>query len=120
MRLTISEAAQRLRVSEMTIRRRIRSGEIQGVQVNSPGGFAWVVDLPDEPTVDEPSPDTSSLRELVDELRSRVAAQDQELEARRREVQELHVLLQQAQAALPAPQENQHSWWYKLWHRNGR
>jgi excisionase family DNA binding protein len=39
MRLTISEAAQRLRVSEMTIRRRIRSGELQGVQVNSPGGL---------------------------------------------------------------------------------
>src|SRR5687767_6122803 len=114
MRLTISEAAQRLRVSEMTIRRRIRSGELQGVQVNSPGGFAWVVDLPDEPTVDEPSPDTSSLRELVDELRARVA-QDQELEARRREVQELHVLLQQAQAALPVPKE-EHSWWHRLWH----
>jgi excisionase family DNA binding protein len=117
MRLTISEAAQRLRVSEMTIRRRIRSGELQGVQVNSPGGFAWVVDLPDEPTADEPSPDTSSLRELVDELRSRVAAQDQELEARRREVQELHVLLQQAQAALPVPKEDRQSWWRRLWHR---
>jgi excisionase family DNA binding protein len=117
MRLTISEAAQRLRVSEMTIRRRIRSGELQDVQVNSPGGVAWVVDLPDEPTVDEPSPDPSSLRELVDELRSRVAAQDQELEARRREVQELHVLLQQAQAALPAPKEDRQSWWRRLWHR---
>jgi hypothetical protein len=32
----------------------------------------------------------------------------------------LHVLLQQAQAALPAPKEDHPSWWQRLWHRNGR
>jgi excisionase family DNA binding protein len=113
MQLTIGEAAERLRVSEQTIRRRIRSGELQATQVNSPGGFQWMVDLPDSPTVDNPSPDNQSLRELVDELRARVAAQDTELESRRREVQELHVLLQQVQAALPDPRNNRP--WWRFW-----
>jgi hypothetical protein len=44
-------------------------------------------------------------RDLVDALQSQVAAQTEELEARRREIQELHVLLQQLQTrALPAPE----------------
>jgi len=36
-----------------------------------------------------------------------------ELEARRREVSELHVLLGQAQAALPAPKNR--PWWRRWW-----
>jgi hypothetical protein len=41
-------------------------------------------------------------RELVASLQRQVETQALELDARRREVQELHVLLQQAQRALPA------------------
>jgi excisionase family DNA binding protein len=37
MRLTIAEAAQRLRLSEQTVRRRIRSGELQATQMSGPG-----------------------------------------------------------------------------------
>jgi uncharacterized protein YaaN involved in tellurite resistance len=40
---------------------------------------------------------------LIATLKAQVQAQQEELEARRCEVQELHVLLQQSQAALPAP-----------------
>jgi len=39
-------------------------------------------------------------------------AQGEELDARRREVQELHVLLQTAQAALTAPESRP---WWKIW-----
>ena len=39
MRLTIPEAAQRLRLSEQTVRRRIKSGELPGVQVSTPPGL---------------------------------------------------------------------------------
>jgi hypothetical protein len=39
-----------------------------------------------------------------------------QLEVREREVQELHVLLQQAQAALPAPRDHR-PWWQRLWRR---
>ena len=37
-----------------------------------------------------------------------------ELATKNEQIKELHVLLQQAQAALPAPQENRHSWW-RFW-----
>jgi hypothetical protein len=64
--------------------------------------------------------------ELVGALRDTIKRQDEviallkhQLEAREREVQELHVLLQQFQIALPAAGDNR-SWWHKLWHRNGR
>jgi hypothetical protein len=67
-----------------------------------------MVDVPD----DLVEPETGELQAL----RERVKAQDIELEARRREVQELHVLLQQAQAALSAPVGTQRSWW-RFWQR---
>ena len=51
--------------------------------------------------------------------KDQLEAKDKQIEARGREVQELHVLLQQAQTALPAAGDNR-SWWHKLWHRNGR
>jgi uncharacterized protein YaaN involved in tellurite resistance len=53
---------------------------------------------------------------LIATLKAQVQAQQEELESRRREVQELHVLLQQAQAALPAPRGSR-SWWQRLWRR---
>jgi uncharacterized membrane protein len=48
--------------------------------------------------------------------KDQLEAKDKQIEARGREVQELHVLLQQTQAALPVPKEDHHSWWRRLWH----
>jgi LPS O-antigen subunit length determinant protein (WzzB/FepE family) len=63
-------------------------------------------------------------QELIEALQSQIQAQkdqleakDNQIEARAREVQELHVLLQQAQAALPPPRENS-SWWRRVWRRD--
>ena len=54
-------------------------------------------------------------RDLVATLRAQVEAQREELEARRRETQEPHVLLQQAQtSALPPPAEPEAAWWQRL------
>jgi predicted RNase H-like nuclease (RuvC/YqgF family) len=59
-------------------------------------------------------------QELIEALQSQIQAQkdqleakDKQIEARGREVQELHVLLQQAQAALPAPRDNR-PWWHRF------
>jgi hypothetical protein len=117
MQTTIPEAARRLGVSEHTVRRRVRSGELPGKQVATPQGFTWVVDIPD----DLPEPETSSsevqaLRELVANLQDRINAQGKELEAKNKQIEQLHVLLQQAQAALPAPRDNR-PWWQRLWRR---
>ena len=89
--VTIQEAAQHLGVSQDTVRRRIRKEELQARQTPTPThrpdiGGAQVEDGQD-------------LRELVDALRSQLESQGEELVARRREVQELHVILQQK--ALP-------------------
>jgi Tfp pilus assembly protein FimV len=44
-------------------------------------------------------------------------AYQQQLEAKDKQIEQLHVLLQQAQAALPAPRDNR-SWWQRLWRRD--
>jgi excisionase family DNA binding protein len=109
MQVTIAEAARILRLSEMTVRRRVRNGELEGIHVATPGGFTWMVELPEESSNDGPSTgETKVLRELVDTLRNQVDNQN-------RQIEQLHVLLQQAQAALPAPREGK-SWW-RLWSR---
>ncbi len=126
-RLTIKEAAERLGISEVTIRRRLRTGQLKGYQESPPTG-KWFIEVSDDEVergeVDAYEDDDPF--ELVDALRGTIKRQDEviellkhQLEAREREVQELHVLLQQSQAALPASGGNR-SWWYKLWHRTVR
>jgi excisionase family DNA binding protein len=117
MQVTISEAARLLRLSEHTVRRRVRNGELPGTQVAMAGGFVWMVEVADEIQVDSSiSGEMARVEALIARMEAQIAAQEAELEARRREVQELHVLLQQAQAALP-PSRNHRSWWQRLWRR---
>jgi len=109
---TIADAAQRLGVSEHTVRRRIKAGELPASRDST--GRLWVTladpgATPSEssataPRTPDSPPDSQSAvyRELVASLQRQVETQALELDARRREVQELHVLLQQAQRALPA------------------
>jgi excisionase family DNA binding protein len=123
--VTIQEAAQHLGVSQDTVRRRIRKEELQARQTPTPQGFRWVVELEDleEDAQAAPTPthrpdiggaqveDGQDVRELVDALRSQLQSQGEELVARRREVQELHVLLQQK----ALPEAVGRSWWWRLW-----
>jgi DeoR/GlpR family transcriptional regulator of sugar metabolism len=137
-KVSIAEAAHRLGISQDTVRKRLRLGELTGTQVRAPGGFRWMVELPDDvPGVEtkkngnkEPedredqslaelvaalSARVEGQQELIEALQSQIQAQKDQLEARGREVQELHVLLQQAQAALPAPREGRV--WWRFWER---
>jgi excisionase family DNA binding protein len=121
MQVTLSEAAVRLKMSERTVRRWLHSGKLQGSQLPTDRGFQWLVDIPDdlleppkEEPPEEPSGELEALRELNSILKDRLEAADRELEARRREVQELHVLLQQAHAALPAQVDTRRRWW-RFW-----
>jgi multidrug resistance efflux pump len=57
---------------------------------------------------------------LKDELEVRdrhMESWKQQLEAKDKQIEQLHILLQQAQAALPAPRDNL-SRWQRLWRRN--
>ena len=110
---TIADAAQRLGISDHTVRRRIKAGELPARRDHT--GRLWVT-LADAdttapassataPRAPDSAPDDQSsavYRELVASLQRQIETQALELDARRREVQELHVLLQQAQRALPA------------------
>jgi transposase len=125
-RVSIKEAARRLDVSDLTIRRRLNSGELQGIQEPKGKSHIWWVLMPEEETESEAKnleqePEGNSrgeveaLRDLVTVLKEQLDTKDKQLETRAREVQELHVLLQQAQAALPAPKDNRP--WWRFWQR---
>lgn len=47
--VSIKDAAERLGVSQDTIRRRLKSGELTGEREKTPQGFVWRVELPQEP-----------------------------------------------------------------------
>jgi hypothetical protein len=136
MQVTIPEAAQLLRLSEYTIRRRLRTGELMGHQVTSPGGFAWMVEVPDDLAEDAPmescdSGEMAAMKALLARAEAQIASQeaqiasqetqlqakDRQLESKDRQIEQLHVLLQQAQTALSAPREDHQPWWRRLWHR---
>ena len=122
--VTIAEAAKRLGTSIDTIRRRIGKGELKARKVPSQHGEMYLVEVPDEvpPAVENAENKTESKVENsseIETLRKTISILETELDARRREVQELHVLLQQAQAALPpgrTPAANL-PWWKKLFSR---
>ncbi len=127
--VTVPEAARRLGVTEDTVKRRLRKGELQGERKARPQGYTWMVELPDEESETESTvtgtvspPDDDTVNHQVNNgetrrLEEMVSMLQHQLEVREREVQELHVLLQQAQAALPAPRDNR-SWWQRLWRRD--
>jgi hypothetical protein len=138
VKVSIAEAGHRLGVSQDTVRKRLRLGELTGTQVRAPGGFRWMVELPEDvpgaetkkngnkeaedredqslaESVAALSARVEGQQELIEALQSQIQSQKDQLEARGREVQELHVLLQQAQAALPAPREGR-AWW-RFWER---
>jgi hypothetical protein len=112
MEVTIPEAARLLRLSEYTIRRRLRTGELKGNQVPTAGGFTWLVEVIE----DSPTSDPNRTDALIARLEAQIAAQALELEAKNQQIAELHVLLQQAQAALPAPRKGRP--WWKRWRRD--
>jgi hypothetical protein len=119
MQVAIPEAAQLLRLSEYTVRRRLRTGELTGHQVASPGGFTWMVEVPDDLAQD--APESGEIAEMrasmarmeahIMSLEGQLQAKDRQLESKDRQIEQLHVLLQQAQAALPVPKEEHQPWW---------
>jgi len=104
--LTITAAAEHLQVSTATVKRRLHKGTLKGRQVPRPQGYTWLVE------VDQDQGSTTADTTLITALRDQVAILVEELAGRRREVQELHVLLQTAQTALNAAPAQP---WWKIW-----
>jgi len=118
--VTIQEAAQRLGVSQDTVRRRIRKEELQAKQTPTPQGFRWVVELegleedaqaahtpPHRPGIGstQVKDDTNDANDgaLMELLREQLQEKD-------RQISELHRLL--AQTALNAAPGRP---WWKFW-----
>jgi hypothetical protein len=125
--VALPEAAQRLGISVDTVKRRLRRGELKGQRVPRPQGYTWLIELADthvdcmadsKAELDSATIEVLNLREMLAMAQSQIATQKEELEAKNKQIEQLHVLLQQAQAVLPVPRENR-SWWHRLWHRNG-
>jgi hypothetical protein len=131
--VSIAEAGKTLGVAEITIRRRLRSGEIKGHKRSTPQGYVWIVELseedlqrnrereeqdgehPSDPTEVEAADEVGFLRQMVgflkEELKSRELSWQQQSQAKDKQIEQLHVLLQQAQTALSAPREDHQPWW---------
>lgn len=121
MQVTIQEAANTLGIAESTVRRRIRNGELEGQQMPTPQGYTWLVDLPEDLAIEKESEqpmvgESGLMRELVDSLRSHMNGLENQLGTKDRQIEQLHVLLQQVQAALPPPR-GARPWW-RVWQRS--
>jgi len=115
MQMTIGEAAQRLRVSEHTVRRRVRNGELPGIQVATPQGFTWRVEIPEVEVIQEPpivdgKELALAMEARIASLESQLLSKDEQLGVAANQIGELHRLL--AQTALSAPQVKP---WWKIW-----
>ena len=140
-KVSLPVAARRLNVSEDTVRRRIHKGELAASQEATAQGFKWSVELADDvpaittaatqsaPALGDvaaagatvPRPDsrvvnpedaiadtTAALRDLVQVIKA-------QLEMKDKQIGELHILLQQAQKALPVPKRPGDPWWRRWW-----
>ena len=103
-RLTIAQAADTLGVAQSTIRKRLRSGDLQGQKVKGAGGFRWEVFVDTDDDTDDADANGGA---LVIELKARVNNLEEQLSIRAGEISELHRLL--AQTALNAAPTR--PWW---------
>jgi hypothetical protein len=129
--VTVGEAADRLKISTQTVKRRLKNGTLQGEQKDTAQGYIWLVDISEAETDttilnDDIPGDTSAVtsREMerldlmIEILQKELEHRDGQLETKDRQIEQLHVLLQQAQAALPSPGGTQRSWWRRVWRRD--
>jgi hypothetical protein len=79
-----------------------------------------MVDLPDD-LLSEPehSGEWGGVQGFIESMNNQFQLLKEQLEAKDKQIEQLHVLLQQFGTALPAARDKR-SWWDKLWHRNGR
>jgi len=119
-RLTIAQAADTLGIAQSTIRKRLRSGDLQGQKVKGAGGFRWEVFVADDPTVKGVTQDGNHANDAQDgdhgdhtndgNGSALVEILREELTEKNRQISELHRLL--AQTALNAAPGRP---WWQFW-----
>ena len=109
--LSIADAAKRLGMSIDTVRRRISKGELKARKVTGSHGEMYLVEIPDDAPAASDAPPVDNSGE-IEALRKTISILEAELESRRREISELHILLQRATS--PAPKPAALPWWQRL------
>lgn len=103
--VNLEEAAQRLGVVEATVRRGIQKGLLKATRESTPHGIVWMVELPTD-VGDAVAQDgkgglqsvVESLRAELTDYRDQLMAKDRQLEIKDQQIQQLHVMLNEAQA----------------------
>jgi excisionase family DNA binding protein len=122
VQVSVEEAARRLGVSSITVRRRLLKGQLEAEKVETPQGHQWLVHLDDEAsgpgdqspaeaaTAQPPTPPIEQIPAtdaLAREI-ARLEAHNQDLRGqlddRVREIERLHTILSQTVRALPVPE----------------
>jgi hypothetical protein len=113
--LPLHDAALRLGVSERTLRRRIKAGQLVGRQVATPQGYRWLVDIGDAVLV--PASQSEEWRRIVEErdaYKGAIADVHDELVAIRALLEELVATRQGVNPAPTGQPEERLSWWRRL------
>ncbi len=107
---TIAEASRQLSVSTDTIRRRIKAGVLEAKKKDG----KWDVTLPDTPpeAAETPVQSFPGLERVIALLQEEIGELRRQLEAREREVGQLHILMGQRQLQDQATRK-----WWAPWRR---
>jgi len=115
-KLTIAQAAPKLGLSQDTVRRRLKTGELAGERLKAAGGFRWMVNVDDDTEAEQSNPPVAEDNDLVNVLKGQVQSfQDQlterakEISALHQEIGELHQLL-----GVKALEAAKRPWW-RFW-----
>jgi predicted site-specific integrase-resolvase len=121
--MKLKDAHELTGLSERTLKSYIKQGKLDAVLVGSGQHRHWEINpesletIEKKPPKDESSDDSqqNDLQFLVNAQQHQLQVLEKELEVKNKQIEQLHILLQQAQAALPSPNHSR-AWW-RFWQR---
>ena len=120
--MKLKEAHELTGLSERTLKSYIKQGKLKAVLIGSGQHRHWEISPESLEQIEwkaKDDPDDSQesdLQLLVNAQQHQIEVLEKELETKNNQIEQLHILLQQAQAALPAPKDRHNAWW-RFWQR---